>query len=465
MNPKLPRGLAPLVLVACALVLAAGCGGAEPAAAPEVWTCPMHPDYVSDRPGSCPICHMDLVRREAAAPAPPVAEVWTCPMHPEVVSDRPGTCPICKMDLVRAERPVAAAAAGATHAAVELTATGRSLAGVETVAAERTTWTGGVRTVGTVLPDERRSHRIEARFSGWIERLPVDFTGRFVRRGETVAEVYSPELVAAQQELLVARDAALRFATSALPEVRRSGEELLVAARRRLAIFGLPEGFAERVAESGETQRTVPVVSPASGFVVAKSVFAGQQVVPGQEMFRLVDLSRVWVEAALYEADAARIRSGDRARLSLAYEPDATRAGEVSYVYPEVDPAARTLRVRFDVANPELDWKPGMFVDVELEGHAREAVVVPDSALLPTGERELVFVETAPGRFEPREVTVGERRAGRAEILGGLAAGERVAVAANFLLDSESRLRAAIANRAPAAAAPAAQTTGHEGHR
>jgi multidrug efflux pump subunit AcrA (membrane-fusion protein) len=465
MNRNPSRGLAPLVLVALALVLVAGCGGAGPAAAPEVWTCPMHPDYVSDRPGSCPICHMDLVRREAPAPAPPpAAEVWTCPMHPEVVSDRPGSCPICKMDLVRAERPAAAADSGGAHAPVELTSTGRTLAGVETVAAELATWSVGIRTVGSVVPDERRSHRIEARFSGWIEKLPVDFTGRFVRRGETVAEVYSPELVAAQQELLVARDAALRFATSALPEVRRSGEELLVAARRRLSIFGLPEGFAERLAETGEVRRTVPVVSPASGFVVAKSVFAGQQVMPGQEMFRLVDLSRVWVEAALYEADAARIRPGDRARLALAYEPAATRDGEVSYVYPEVDPAARTLRVRFDVANPDLDWKPGMFVDVELSGPSRPAIVVPDSALLPTGERELVFVESGPGRFEPREVTVGERGAGRAEILRGLAAGERVAVAANFLLDSESRLRAAIADRAPAAAAAPAPT-GHEGHR
>jgi len=419
--------LAALLLLALAGLLVTGCGGADSTAAPELWTCPMHPDYVSDRPGSCPIC---------------------------------------KMDLVRVEAPAGPAADGGSHAPVELTATGRSLAGVETVAAERATWSAGVRTVGTVMPDERRSVRIEARFAGWIEKLPVDFTGRFVRRGETVAEIYSPELVAAQQELLVARDAALRFATSALPEVRRSGEELLAAARRRLEIFALPAGFVDRLAETGEVRRTVPVTAPASGFVVSKSVFAGQQVMPGQELFRLVDLSRIWVEAALYEADAARVRAGDRARLALAYDPAAARDGEVSYVYPEVDPAARTLRVRFDVANPELDWKPGMFVDVEMAGRPREAIVVPDTAVLPTGERDLVFVESAPGRFEPREVTLGERRAGRAEIVAGLAVGERVAVAANFLLDSESRLRAAIARRGPAAtSAPAGADAGHEGHR
>ncbi len=419
------------LLVVAGLMLIVGCGGSGSVESPEVWTCPMHPEVISDRPDSCPICGMDLVLQEGS--------------------------------------PVAPAESGGTHAEVELTASGRRLSGVETVAAERATWSAGVRTVGTVVPDERRSVRIEARFSGWIEELPVDFTGRYVRRGETVAEIYSPELIAAQQELLVARDAALRFATSALPEVRRSGEELLAAARRRLEIFALPAGFVERLAETGEVRRTVPVIAPASGFVVVKSVVAGQQVAPGQELFRLVDLSRVWVEAALYEADAARVGPGDRARLVLAYDPAAARDGAVSYVYPEVDAATRTLRVRFDVANPALDWKPGMFVDVEMAGRPREAIVVPDSAVLPTGERDLVFVESAPDRFEPRQVTVGERRAGRAEIVAGLAAGERVAVTANFLLDSESRLRAAIAQRAPApAGAPAAaaeHVSGHEGHR
>ncbi len=464
MNHPLFRSAALLALLA--LVLLSGCGGGESGAPLQVWTCPMHPDYVSDRPGSCPVCHMDLVLREAPTPAAPMAEVWTCPMHPEVVSDRPGSCPICKMDLVRREVPETAETTDDTHAAVALSASGRNLAGVETVAALRTTWTGGLRTVGTVMVDERGSSRLEARFTGWIERLPVDFSGRFVRRGETVAEIFSPEVVAAQQELLVARDAALRFSTSALPEVRRSGEDLLDAARRRLAIFDLPEGFVERLVETGEVRRTVPVTSPSSGFVVAKSVSAGQQVVPGQEMFRLVDLSRVWVEAALYEADATRVRTGDRARLALAYAPQATRDGEVSYVYPEIDAAARTLRIRFDVGNPNLDWKPGMFVDVELSGRERAAIVVPDAALLPTGERELVFVETAPGRFEPREVTVGERRAGRAEILAGLTEGERVAVAANFLLDSESRLRAALTQSRPGGGpGPTPAAVGHEGHR
>lgn len=469
MNRSLPRALAAL-LVLLVLPLAAGCRDAAAPAAAEVWYCPMHPDYVADQPGTCPICHMDLVRREEPAAhaheATPAAQLWVCPMHPEVVSDHPGTCPICHMDLVPKATESGEAAAGGldSHAPVDVSGAGRSLAGVGTAEAARKSWNGSLRTVGTVMADERRTFRIEARFGGWIEKLPADFTGQFVRKGEVLAEIFSPELLAAQQEFLLAKDVGTRFTTSSLPEVRRGGEDLVAAARRRLEIFALPPDFVDSIAESGEARRTVPVVAPASGYLVSKMVFAGQQVMPGQEMFRLVDLSGVWVEASLYEIDAARVALGDEARLSLAYDPAAARTGRVSYVYPEIDTATRTLRVRFDVVNPKLDWKPGMFVDVELSGRPREALVVPDEAVLDTGERELVFVETAPGRFEPREVSVGERRSGEAEILSGLAAGERVATRANFLLDSESRLRAALSARAAATATPP-PAAGHEGHR
>lgn len=470
MNRSPARALVALLLL-LALPFAAGCREAAAPAAAEVWYCPMHPDYVSDRPGTCPICHMDLVKREEpeahAHEATPAAQIWVCPMHPEVVSDQPGTCPICHMDLVPKAAESGDAAAGGldTHAPVEVSAAGRSLAGVDTAEAVRKNWNGSLRTVGTVMADERRTYRIEARFGGWIERLPADFTGQFVRKGEVLAEIFSPELLAAQQEFLLARDVGTRFTTSSLPEVRRGGEDLVGAARRRLEIFALPPGFVDSIAENGEARRNVPVVAPASGYLVSKMVFSGQQVMPGQEMFRLVDLSTIWVEASLYEIDAARVALGDEARLSLAYDPATARTGRVSYVYPEIDMATRTLRVRFDVVNPKLDWKPGMFVDVELSGRPREALVVPDEAVLDTGERKLVFVETALGRFEPREVSVGERRSGEAEILSGLAAGERVATRANFLLDSESRLRAALSARSAAGATPTATATGHEEHR
>jgi len=459
------RALAALALFAVALAALLGLTGCrgEHHAEGEVWYCPMHPDYVADRPGACPICHMDLVQREAA----PANEVWVCPMHPEVVRHEAGRCPICGMDLVvqkggAAATPEAAAPGGL--AAVELDGEARRLSGVVVAAAEAGSLPRVVRTVGSVVADERRSRRIEARFSGWVETLAADFIGRFVRAGETVAEVYSPELVAAQQEFLLARASGQRFLGSTIPEVRRGGLELVEASRRRLEVFGLPEEFVESLERDGRAQRRVAIVAPISGYVVSKGVLQGQQVLPGQEIVTLTDLSRVWVEARVYEADAAQVRLGQSARLALAFEPGSGREGRVAYLFPDLDPATRTLRVRFDVANPDLAWRPGMYTDVVLELGEVAGILVPDSAVLATGERELAFVETAPGRFEPRELEVALRRDGRAVVVAGLAAGEKVAVKANFLLDSESRLRAAIAASARELAAPT-PAGGHEGHR
>lgn len=461
-SPRRPRALAALALVALALAALAGLAGCrgENHAEGEVWYCPMHPDYVADHPGACPICHMDLVKRDGEKPA----EVWVCPMHPEVVRHEPGRCPICGMDLVAQSASPAAAAAPGGLAPVELDGEARRLAGVVVATAEAGSLARVVRTVGSVVADERRSRRVEARFAGWVEVLGADFVGRFVRAGETVAEIYSPELLAAQQDFLLARASGQRFLGSTIPEVRRGGLELVEAARRRLDVFGLPDGFVDALEREGRPRRRVAIAAPISGYVVSKGVLQGQQVLPGQEIVTLTDLSRVWVEAQVYEADAAQVRPGQSARLALAYEPGAGRAGRVAYLFPDLDPATRTLRVRFDVANADLAWRPGMYTDVVLELGEVAGILVPDSAVLATGERELAFVETAPGRFEPRELEVALRRDGRAVVAAGLAAGEKVAVKANFLLDSESRLRAAIAESARELAAPT-PAGGHEGHR
>jgi multidrug efflux pump subunit AcrA (membrane-fusion protein) len=457
-----------LLLVAAALALAglAGCRG-ESHAEGEVWFCPMHPDYVADRPGSCPICHMDLVRREpaAAAAAPAAAErkvlFYRSPMDPSVTSpvaaeDEMG------MDYLPVYSDEAAGAAAGGLAPIDLGEAGRRMSGVVVAEARAGSLARVVRTVGSVVADERRTRRLEARFSGWVEVLHADFVGRSIAAGEPVAEIYSPELVAAQQEFLLAREAGQRFISSSIPEVRRGGQELVDAARRRLEVFGLPEEFLVVLEREGKPRRTVPLAAPISGYVVSKGVVQGQQVLPGQEVVTLSDLSRIWVEASVYEADAAQVRPGQSARLALAYEPGSGREARVAYLFPDLDPATRTLRVRFDVANRDLSWRPGMYTDVALDLGEVAGILIPDSAVLSTGERELAFVETAPGRFEPRELEVALRRDGQALVLSGLAAGERVAVKANFLLDSESRLRAAIAASARelGAAPPAADPEG-----
>lgn len=457
--------------------------------------CPMHPTYISDRPGDCPICGMRLVPIEreggrAGSPAGMPGETragtpagtnrggttaagYVCPMHPEVTSESAGRCPKCGMDLVPVEReagqgshtshglPANGTAADSPGtkappglAPVQVGDRGRGLAGIQTAAARREEMQVRIRTVGSVVPDETRIRHVHTKISGWIDKLFVNFTGQMIRKGDPVLAIYSPALLSSQEEYLRTRVAAARFAGSAIPEVRRGGEDLLAAARRRLQLFDVPEGFIRNLERTGKPQRAVTLVSPASGFVTAKAVFEGHQVEPGMELYVVTDLSQVWIEADFYEYESQTVQEGQEAEISLPYDPDRILRGRIAYIYPYLNPETRTLKVRFEVANPGLQLKPAMYADVLLTAVTGESIVIPDSAVMDSGMRRVVFVDRGGGLFEPREVRVGLRSGGRAQILAGLAAGEQVAVRANFLLDSESRLRAAMG----------AMGSGHESH-
>lgn len=441
------------VVAATALALAAlslsGCAPAEQAGTQH--HCPMHPTYTSDRPGDCPICGMRLVPIETRA-APTAVPGFLCPMHPEVSSDRPARCPKCGMDLVpggdAASIPAvhnpAPAEATAVHVAVEVSPQGLRLAGVQTAPAARERLIRTIRAVGTVTADETRIRHVHTKVPGWVETLQVNFTGQYVSKGQPILSIYSQELLATQEEYLRARETARRFSASELPEVRKGGEELATAARRRLELFGVPEAFIDRLERTGQTERSVTLEAPVSGFVTMKGVFEGHQVDPSTELFTVADLSRVWVEADLYEYEVAVLRLGDRAKVTLPYDSATMLEGRIAFISPTIDPDTRALSVRLEFPNSGLKLKPGMFANVELEAEAVDGIVVPDSALIDTGERQIVFVGRGDGAFEPREVRVGARSEGKAQLLAGVAEGEQVVVRANFLLDSESRLRAAI---------------------
>ncbi len=385
----------------------------------------------------------------------PGSSSYFCPMHPEIVSERPGTCPVCQMDLVRRDDGAAAGQQVATDGkafASSIPGAAR-LAGVDAIEARAERVARTVRTVGRVVADERRMVRVESRFAGWIAELDADFTGRRVRRGERLATIDSPELYAAQNEYLAGREAARRFLASDLPEVRRGGDDLVLAARRRLELLNLP---AESLAELERTRvpkRTLEVVAPASGIVTEKMVVRGQRIESGMGLFTIVDLSSIWIEASLYETDAAFARVGQGATITSSYDPTLRLEATASYLSPALDPEARTLRVRFQAANSDERLKPGMFVDVEIELGELVGVAVPDAAVLATGERTLVFVVDASGFFTPREVRLAGRQAGRTFVREGLASGERVASEAAFLLDADSRLRAVVGRAASEAAA------------
>jgi len=375
------------------------------------------------------------------------AERWICPMHPTYVSDHQGTCPICGMDLVPASELASSSASTVPGMAeVALSADGIALAGVRTEPAAMAPLTSTIRAVGTVTADETRVRSVQTRVAGWIETLAVSAVGAPVRQGQPLLTIYSPELLASQEELVRAA-AARRVAAEQGADARAlAAADLLVdAARRRLQLFAVPDDFVARLAAGGEPSRAVPLRAPVAGVVTERMAYEGMRVAPGQSLFMVTDLSTVWIEARCYEYEAGSLTTGMPAEVRLPNDPGVVLQGTVDYVYPTVDPVTRTLPVRLVFANPFGLLRPGMYASVDLVVDRGEALVVPDDAILDTGARRLVFVALGEGRFAPREVEVGARAGGRAQILAGLDAGEEIVVRANFLLDSESRIRAALA--------------------
>ncbi|HUF51828.1 MAG TPA: efflux RND transporter periplasmic adaptor subunit [Longimicrobiales bacterium] len=297
-----------------------------------------------------------------------------------------------------------------------------------------------IRTVGIVNFDETRMAGVTPKFSGYVERLYVDFTGRPVRRGEALLDIYSPELVAAQEELLLAIRLEGALGESAVPGMPAGTANLVRAARQRLRLWDISEAQIEEILKSGRARRTLTLHAPVSGIVVEKNVLAGQAVQAGQPLFTIADLSEVWVEAELREMDAGLVREGDPATVELSAAPGRLLRGRVEYVYPTLQQQARTLKARIAIPNPDGRLKPGMFATVRVSAPGRLALTVPLAAVVRTGERQIVFVEMGPGRILPQEVEIGRVAGGQAEVLSGLEPGQRVVTSAQFLLDSESNL-------------------------
>jgi Cu(I)/Ag(I) efflux system membrane fusion protein len=317
----------------------------------------------------------------------------------------------------------------------------RSL-GVTVVEVELAPLTREIRTTGNVVFDETGQTTVTPKFAGFVERLYVDFTGQSVRRGQPLMEIYSPELVAAQEELLAALRMERQLQGSASAEVAARTSVLVDAARRRLLLWDVSAAQLREIERTGRVRRTLTLHAPFGGFVTEKMVQAGQAVQMGMPLYRLADLSRVWVEADVYEQDLRFVRTGAEAQVEIGAFPGEALAGRVSYVYPEVRPDTRTTRVRVELANPGGRIRPGMYATVRIDAPISErAVMVPRDAVMHSGTHAMVFVEERPGTYLAREVRVGAESAGRTQVLSGLAAGERVVARANFLLDSESRLR------------------------
>jgi Cu(I)/Ag(I) efflux system membrane fusion protein len=429
---------------------------AAPVPVKEQWQCPMHPSIVQDHPGDCPICGMKLVKvagtaapagggsgasagARGAAAAEPQKDLWQCPMHPSIVQDHPGDCPICGMKLVKVEK---ADVAPDGLSGVTIDPARQQLIGLKIVHAEQGQVGGTWRTSGRVAVDETRVHHVNVKFSGFMEHVHGDFVGRPVRRGEPLFSIYSPELLSAQQELLLALDARRRLAQAG--GVASDGDALVAAARRKLELWDVPASELARIERTGEATRTLTFYSPATGVITKKDVVPGMRVNAGDMPFEIVDLSRVWVLADAYESDLRHVKVGMTAKLTLKAFPDRTFTGRVAFVDPILDPRTRTAKVRVEFANPGGDLKPEMFGEVVLQGTPRRALRVPADAVIRSGTKDVVFVALPDGKFQPREVQLGESDGDFVEVASGLERGDGVVTRASFLVDSESRLRASL---------------------
>jgi len=372
-------------------------------------------------------------------------------MHPWYKSDKPGIAPDCGMKLVpvyEGQTPLpdgrGSDGPGSLTGGVQMTPEKQQLIGVEYGTAEYRDSAQTIRASARVTLDETRIAKVQAKLEGWISHVVVDFTGKYVSKGQPLLSIYSPEALATQQEYLLALRAQQVMHDNAMHEMGASTENLLTAARHRLELWDISDAQIETIRKTGEPLKDLILYSPISGFVTERNAFPQQHITPDTMLYTVADLATVWVIADVFEYEAANVRIGQAATMTLTYLPGRAFHGRVSYILPQVDPATRTLKARIQLDNPGNVLKPEMYGQVELHGSRRRMLTVPQTAVMNSGERQAVFIDHGNGYFEPRPVTIGEQMDGRVEILSGLAAGERIVTSGNYLIDSESRMQAAV---------------------
>jgi membrane fusion protein, copper/silver efflux system len=375
--------------------------------------------------------------------------LYTCPMHPFIIKDTPGSCPICGMQLIKKITDAQTATAqtpeqkqqAAQLGGVSLSPTQQVMANVETVTVQRMPLAKQVAATGIVQYDQSRQAKVTAWVAGRIDRLYVDTVGSYVSKGRPVAEIYSPDLVAAQQEYLLALKSREQLKNSTIQAISQGGEGLVASARQRLKLLGVKDAQIASLERAGEPNIKLPIYTPLSGVVIEKIVQQGQYVNMGDPLFAIADLSSVWVDVEVYENEFPFVKLRQPVAITSQSYPGKTFTGRVSFIYPFLDPKTRTVKVRVEMANPGLQLKPDMYVNAVIKSPVAAGLVVPASAVIDTGTRQVVWLEKQPGMFEPRDVKVGARVDDKVQILSGLSGGEKVAATGGYLLDSESQLR------------------------
>ena len=406
-----------------------------------LYTCGMHPQVIQEGPGDCPICGMKLTPMSAGSKAdapkddgPCTADnalFWRAPMDPSFISERPGKSPM-GMELV----PVCSAE-GPGNVVIDNRI--RQSIGVRTALVKNGPLERRIRTVARVEPNERKVVLVTTKFSGWIERLYVNETGQFVKRGAPLFEICSPDVVAGQQEYLLA--------------FKQGASSLAKSARDRLKFWDFTERQIAALERRGSPAKTFTVYSPATGYVAHKNAVEGVKVSSDKRLFEIVDLSTVWVQADVYEYELPWVRLGQKAELELSYVPGRKFVGTVQYIYPYLNEKSRTVKVRLEFKNPGLALKPGMFGTVRIHTtEGEDTIQIPAESIIRTGDSNLVFVDLGKGHFKATEIQIGEEgEGGIIAVRDGLRTGQRIVTSGQFLLDSESQLKEAVAKMIAAA--------------
>ncbi|ABQ24304.1 efflux RND transporter periplasmic adaptor subunit [Geotalea uraniireducens] len=368
--------------------------------------------------------------------------LYTCAMHPFIIKDKPGSCPICGMTLIKkVEGAQASAKEMEMLGHVSLSPTQMVMANVASVEAKVMPLNKEINAVGIVQYDQARQAKVTAWVAGRIDRLFVNTVGSYVSKGKPVAEVYSPDLVSAQQEYLLALKSREQLKNSPIQSIAQGGEGLVASARQRLILLGVKDEQLAGLEKSGQPNIRLSIYTPLSGIVIEKIALEGQYVNTGDPLFNIADLSSVWVEVEVYENEFSFIKIGQAVDIVSQSYPGKTFRGRVAFIYPFLDPKTRTVKVRVEIPNPGLKLKPDMFVNASVKVPLGSSIVVPVTAVMDTGNRQVVWVEMQPGMFEPRDVKVGARAGDNMQILSGLKAGEKVASSGGYLIDSEAQLK------------------------
>jgi len=402
---------------------------------------PMDPTQTSPTPKKAPdgMDYVPVYADEGTKSGEKKIAYYKDPMHPWYTSDKPGIAPDCGMELV----PVYEGESDVQGIKIDPVVVQNIGVRVETV--KRQKMQKVIRTTGKIDYDETKVTTITTKIMGWVEKLYVDYTGKYISKGQPLFEIYSPELVSTQEEYLQAIRY-LKKVSQSSSDVKEGAQELVNSAKRRLLYWDISEKDIEEIEKNNAPKKTLTIYSPVNGIVIEKMVYQGQQIMAGMELYKVADLSTVWVMADIYQMDLPWIKLGQKVELELSYLPGKTYQGRVTYIYPFLNEETKTVKVRTEVRNTSnYDFKPGMFATVKFVSPVSvDAIVVPNQAIIRSGERNIAVISLGGGYFEPREIKLGVESDGLVQVLEGIQEGEKIVVSSQFLIDSESNLRAAI---------------------